>query len=338
MTESKVKTKKTAGRRKTKKPVSAKAKTARAASSSRTRKKTAPRSAKKKTVSRAAKKTRVAKKTSRRVVKKTVTKRKVAGKVAKRSKVVRKAAAKKSASSAAKKKAVSKGAGKRVLPRPASPKAASKSTAPRKTKGAAKSNRKPIVKTVSAARSVRAKAVARKTTAPKSHETKPRTAPAVPSVETPPTPAKPKVIRYGSLTIELAPEGAPLPKTKIPPGSLKRYTEKLLAKRRELVGDVNHLTREALKGKGGHVGGSHMPLHMADLGTDNWEQEFTLGLIDSERALLREIDEALDRIEKRTYGVCIATHRPIRRARLVAKPWAKYTIDYARLRELGKVP
>ena len=81
-----------------------------------------------------------------------------------------------------------------------------------------------------------------------------------------------------------------------------------------------------------------MPFHMADVGTDNWEQEFTLGLIANERALVHEIDDALERIEDRTYGVCMATHRAIDNARLRAKPWAKYCIEYARLRDLGRVP
>ncbi|MHC4234990.1 MAG: TraR/DksA family transcriptional regulator, partial [Planctomycetota bacterium] len=83
---------------------------------------------------------------------------------------------------------------------------------------------------------------------------------------------------------------------------------------------------------------SSMPIHMADIGSDNWEQEFTLGLIDNERLLLREIDEALQRINANTYGICLATRKPISAARLRAKPWAKYCIEYARLREQGRVP
>ena len=80
-----------------------------------------------------------------------------------------------------------------------------------------------------------------------------------------------------------------------------------------------------------------MPIHMADLGSDTWEQELTLGLIENERGLLREIDEALDRIEDKTYGICLATNRPISKSRLRAQPWAKYCIAYARKRELGLV-
>lgn len=113
----------------------------------------------------------------------------------------------------------------------------------------------------------------------------------------------------------------------------------LLAKRRELAGDVRRLTDEALntsvQGAAEH---SSMPIHMADSGSDNWEQEFTLGLIANEEALVREIDDALGRIENRTYGVCLATRKRISKARLRAKPWAKYCIEYARARDEGRAP
>ena len=78
-----------------------------------------------------------------------------------------------------------------------------------------------------------------------------------------------------------------------------------------------------------------MPTHPADIGTDNYEQEFSLGLLESERALLAEIDEALERIDKGTYGVCLGTGEPIGKPRLHARPWAKYCIEYARLIEKG---
>jgi len=134
-------------------------------------------------------------------------------------------------------------------------------------------------------------------------------------------------------------DGRKLPKTKLSRKELREFRELLLAKRRELVGNVGNLTDEALGRNRRDASGdlSAMPIHMADLGSDNWEQEFTLGLIDNERKLLREIDEALARIEDGTYGVCLATHTPITPERLRAKPWAKYCIEYARARESGRV-
>jgi DnaK suppressor protein len=80
-----------------------------------------------------------------------------------------------------------------------------------------------------------------------------------------------------------------------------------------------------------------MPIHMADLGTDNYEQEFALGLMDSERKLLQEIDDALQRIEEGIYGICQGTGQPISKARLEAQPWARHCVEYARLLEQGTV-
>jgi len=113
----------------------------------------------------------------------------------------------------------------------------------------------------------------------------------------------------------------------------------LLEKRREIVGDVNEIEDEALKQSRLDASGdlSSMPIHMADLGTDNYEQEFALGLMDSERKLLREIDDALERIEQGTYGICEGTGKQIPKARLEAQPWARYCIEYARMLEQGLV-
>ncbi len=131
----------------------------------------------------------------------------------------------------------------------------------------------------------------------------------------------------------------PIRKTTLSPADLDEFRELLMAKRHELVGDMNHLQNEALRqGSSGESSGiSSMPIHMADLGSDTWEQELTLGLIENERGLLREIDDALGRIEDKTYGICLATNRPINKPRLRAKPWAKYCIEYERKRELGLV-
>lgn len=137
--------------------------------------------------------------------------------------------------------------------------------------------------------------------------------------------------------IQFAEEVTKVPKTKLTAKELREFQGLLLEKRAELLGDIERLTDEALRRKiGGQADSSSMPIHMADLGSDNWEQDFTLGLIANEQALIREIDDALRRIEDKTYGICLATHEPIGLARLRAKPWAKYCIEYARAREEGR--
>lgn len=111
----------------------------------------------------------------------------------------------------------------------------------------------------------------------------------------------------------------------------------LLTKRSQLIGDVTTLHKEALRSNRQDASGdlSSMPIHMADIGTDNYEQEFTLGLIEGERKNLREIEAALERIERGTYGLCQATGRPIGKARLKANPWAKFCYEYTLEQERG---
>ena len=54
--------------------------------------------------------------------------------------------------------------------------------------------------------------------------------------------------------------------------------------RARLRGDVNQLADAALKKSRTEANGdlSSMPIHMADIGSDNFEQEFTLSLMENE--------------------------------------------------------
>ncbi len=117
------------------------------------------------------------------------------------------------------------------------------------------------------------------------------------------------------------------------------FKDMLLEKRRELIGDVNTIENEALKKSRLDASGdlSSMPIHMADIGSDNFEQEFMLGLMDGERRMLGEISEALKRIADGSYGICQGTGDVIARPRLRAKPWARYCIEYATMVENGLV-
>jgi RNA polymerase-binding protein DksA len=129
-------------------------------------------------------------------------------------------------------------------------------------------------------------------------------------------------------------------KRRLTDAEIQSFRALLLQKRSQIVGDVNEMEDEALKKPRLDASGdlSSMPIHMADLGTDNYEQEFALGLMDSERKLLREIDDALGRIERGVYGICEGTGKPIPKARLRAQPWARYSVEYARMLEQGIVP
>ncbi len=125
---------------------------------------------------------------------------------------------------------------------------------------------------------------------------------------------------------------------KLSPKDIDEFRQMLLEKRAEILGDVTTLHSEARHQNRSEAAGdlSSMPIHMADLGTDNYELEFTLGLIEGERTILKEIDEALERIERGEYGLCLATGQPIGKARLRARPWAKYCYEYTLAQEKGQ--
>ncbi len=116
---------------------------------------------------------------------------------------------------------------------------------------------------------------------------------------------------------------------------IKKFEQMLLKKRSEILGNVLTMEDETLRKPRSEL--SNMPIHMADVGTDNYEMENTLGLMDSERKLLMEIDDAFERIEKGTYGICEGTNQPIPKQRLKAIPWARYCVAYADLLERGVV-
>ncbi len=116
---------------------------------------------------------------------------------------------------------------------------------------------------------------------------------------------------------------------------LARFKEMLLAKRNLLSGNLDSLEKQALKRSRQESAGdlSTMPIHMADIGSDNFEQEFTLGLIESEEEMVNAMDGALERIEAGTFGTCTACEKGIRKARLRAIPHAALCIDCQREEE-----
>ena len=113
---------------------------------------------------------------------------------------------------------------------------------------------------------------------------------------------------------------------------LDTYQEMLLALRNRLSGDVSHLADEALRARGGEASGSlsNAPLHMADLGTDNFEQDFTLGLLQNQEQALKEIGEALERLRRGAFGRCEECQGAIPKARLQALPYTRHCVACAR--------
>jgi RNA polymerase-binding protein DksA len=116
---------------------------------------------------------------------------------------------------------------------------------------------------------------------------------------------------------------------------IAKFRDMLVVKRNEILGNVTTIEDETFKKERSEL--SSMPFHMADAGSDNFEQEFALDLMDSEKKLLVEINDALRRIEDKTFGICEGRGESIPKARLNAIPWARYCVVCAELKEKGRL-
>jgi RNA polymerase-binding transcription factor DksA len=101
----------------------------------------------------------------------------------------------------------------------------------------------------------------------------------------------------------------------------QKYCQRLMELREQLLRQMNGLAKESAQELPGYS------LHMADSGTDNFDRDFALSLLSSDQDAVYEIEEALKRIEKKTYGVCELTGKTIPKARLEAIPWTRFTVE-----------
>ncbi len=99
------------------------------------------------------------------------------------------------------------------------------------------------------------------------------------------------------------------------------FYHRLLELREQLTRQMDGLAKESAQEMPGYS------LHMADSGTDNFDRDFALSLLSSDQDAIYEIEEALKRIEKNTYGVCELTGKVIPRKRLEAIPWTRFTVE-----------
>jgi DnaK suppressor protein len=132
----------------------------------------------------------------------------------------------------------------------------------------------------------------------------------------PPTPATAAAI-LGHAVVKTRDDGVP---KRIKPEWQKFYA-RLLELRAQLLRQMDGLAKQSAEEIPGYS------LHMADSGTDNFDRDFALSLLSSDQDAIYEIEEALKRIEKNTYGICELTGKPIPRARLEAIPWTRFTVQ-----------
>ncbi|MEK7449752.1 MAG: TraR/DksA family transcriptional regulator [Planctomycetota bacterium] len=117
-------------------------------------------------------------------------------------------------------------------------------------------------------------------------------------------------------------------KTPYDASQLKKFRTVLVGQKNFLMGNITHMEEQALRKSRQEASGdlSNIPIHIADIGTDNYEQDFTLGLIENEDHEIQEIDAALERIGEKSYGVCEKCSKHIPTKRLMAIPYARLCI------------
>ena len=169
---------------------------------------------------------------------------------------------------------------------------------------------------------------AKKTTAPAAAVAP--AAPAAPAASAGKSKLAPKVVGAANVAALL---GRPLTKgkTTFGPGAWtpinrvkpewKKHYEDLLERHDRLRLQINGLQKES------QAEMESYGLHMGDSGTDNFDRDLALGMLSSDQEAIFEIEEALRRIEKNTFGICELTGKPIPKTRLDANPWARFTVE-----------
>lgn len=229
-------------------------------------------------------------------------------------------------------------AAKKPMKKPATPAAATKKTAPAAAAAPAKS------KTAMPAKPAAGKPTAAKPVAGKTPASKPavggkpvagkpalvgKSAPGKPAGAVPPKKAAAKKVPERTI---VPPESErKLLKSPLSRAEMNHFRDLLLQKRDDLVGDLQSLHDQAFKASDQ----GNAANHMADFGSDNYEQDFNLGIIENEEEVVGEIDLALRRIDTGEYGVCLDCHVPVPKARLEAIPWARQCVTCKAKAERG---
>ena len=117
-------------------------------------------------------------------------------------------------------------------------------------------------------------------------------------------------------------------KTPFSSSKLKEFKLRLLKIKDYLTQEIDNIEDKSLRGAGRDGTGnlSNLPIHLADAGSDTYEQDFSLGILEGENVELKEIEESLERIAEKTYGICEECSNPINENRLEVIPYARFCV------------
>lgn len=117
-------------------------------------------------------------------------------------------------------------------------------------------------------------------------------------------------------------------KKKFDKKELTEFKKLILRSKEEILEGIKHISEDTLKKSQKEASGdiSGYTYHMADVATDNYDREFSLGLVSNERKFLYELDDALKRIEEGSFGICQECKSLISKNRLKAVPYARLCV------------
>jgi len=121
---------------------------------------------------------------------------------------------------------------------------------------------------------------------------------------------------------------------RLPKKELDMYKKMLFQLRGKIAGDLQQIEGDSLSGN--QPSNSGELSDVADMATDNYDRELSIGLATNEQQLLNDIDVALKRIEDGTYGVCEIYGTPIPKKRLLAMPYTRLSMKAQEEEEKNK--
>ncbi len=106
---------------------------------------------------------------------------------------------------------------------------------------------------------------------------------------------------------------------------LKQQKHKLLELRDALLDQIHDTAQNSVRDA--HIESSGLGMHQGDAGSDTYDRDFALTVLSQEQDALYEIEEAIKRVEDKTYGVCQMSGKQIPQARLEAIPFTRFTVE-----------
>ena len=108
----------------------------------------------------------------------------------------------------------------------------------------------------------------------------------------------------------------------VPKDQLDRFRDLLVEERTKLRDSLERLQRDAIQDNPDNLGDTPARTHLADLASETFEQEEDLGLAEQVSRVLISVNQAIERLERGTYGICENCVAPIPLERLEAIPYA----------------